>query len=209
MINWLEKWAEGIIIAVIIGTIIEMIIPEGNNKKYVRTIIGVYIMFNVISPIITKFTSKEVSFSLNDYETYYKKTNTYEELNQSFEQSNEIKIEEIYIDKLNEDIKEKLENKGYIVNNIDLEVNTKNNEEYGMITKMNINLDILTEENRQEEKINENKTIKKVVVNKVSINKSKNYDKDDAKEIPNLEDLKSYLSSEYGVETKNILINNK
>lgn len=209
MINWLEKWAEGIIIAVIIGTIIEMIIPEGNNKKYVRTIIGVYIMFNVISPVITKFTSKEVSFSFNDYETYYKKTNTYEELNQSFEQSNEIKIEEIYIDKLNEDIKEKLQNKGYIVNNIDLEVNTKNDEEYGMITKMDINLDILTEENKQEEKIDENKTIKKVVVNKVSINNSKNYDKNDEKEIPNLENLKSYLSSEYGVETKNILINNK
>lgn len=209
MINWLEKWAEGIIIAVIIGTIIEMIIPEGNNKKYVRTIIGVYIMFNVISPVITKFTSKEVSFSLNDYETYYKKTNTYEELNQSFEQSNEIKIEEIYKDKLNEDIKEKLQNKGYVVNNIELEVSTKNDEEYGMITQMNINLDILTEKNRQEEKIDENKAIKKVVVNKVSINKSKNYDKDDTKEIPNLEDLKSYLSSEYGVETKNILINNK
>lgn len=209
MVNWLEKWAEGIIIAVIIGTIMEMIIPEGNNKKYVRTIIGVYIMFNVISPVITKFTSKEVSFSLNDYETYYKKTNTYEELNQSFKQSNEIKIEEIYKDKLNEDIKEKLQNKGYVVNNIELEVSTKNDEEYGMITQMNINLDILTEKNRQEEKIDENKAIKKVVVNKVSINKSKNYDKDDTKENPNIKDLKSYLSSEYGVETKNILINNK
>lgn len=209
MINWLEKWAEGIIIAVIIGTIIEMIIPEGNNKKYVRTIIGVYIMFNIISPVITKFTSKEVSFSLNDYETYYRKTNTYEELNKSFEESSEIKIEEIYIEKLNEDIKEKLEQKGYVVNNIELEVNTKNNEEYGMITKMNINIDILKEDNKKEENVKENKTIKKVVVNKVSINEGKNYKKNEVKEIPNTEALKSYLSNEYGIETKNIIINNK
>ena len=30
MINVLKKWSEGIVIAVIIGTIIEMIIPESN-----------------------------------------------------------------------------------------------------------------------------------------------------------------------------------
>ncbi len=209
MINWLENWAEGIIISVIIGTIIEMIIPEGNNKKYVRTIIGVYIMFSIISPVITKFTSKEVLFSLNDYETYYKKTNTYEELNESFEKSNEIKIEEIYIDKLNEDIKDKLKQKGYLVNNIELEINTKNNEEYGMITKMNINLDLLSDEKKKEENIDDSKEIKKVVVNKISINNDKNYDKNEVKEIPNANELKSYLSEEYGIATNNIKINNK
>ena len=209
MISWLENWAEGIIIAVIIGTIIEMIIPEGNNKKYVRTIIGAYIMFSIISPVITKFTSKEVLFSLNDYETYYKKTNTYEELNESFEKANEIKTEEIYIDKLNEDIKDKLKQKGYLVNNIELEINTKNNEEYGMITKMNINLDLLSDEKKKEENIDDSKAIKKVVVNKISINNDKNYDKNEVNEIPNANELKSYLSEEYGIATNNIKINNK
>ena len=113
MISWLKKWAEGIIIAVIIGTIIEMIVPEGNNKKYIKIVIGVYIMFCIISPVITKITSKEVTFLLDDYEDYYKKNNTYEELNKNFEETNEYKIEEVYQQKLIEDIKVKLSQKGY------------------------------------------------------------------------------------------------
>ena len=39
MINWISNWAQGIIVAVIIGTIIEMVLPEGNCKKYVKVLI--------------------------------------------------------------------------------------------------------------------------------------------------------------------------
>ena len=87
-------------IFVIIGTIIEMIIPEGNNKKYVKTVIGIYIMFSIVSPIITRFTNKQVSFSIDNYDTYYKQTNTYDELSKQFENSNELKLEELYIENL-------------------------------------------------------------------------------------------------------------
>lgn len=204
MISWLENWAEGIMIAVIIGTIIEMIVPEGNNKKYVKTVIGVYIMFNIISPVITKFTSREVSFSLDDYESYYKKTNTYDELNKKFETTNELEIERIYKQKLNEDIEDKLSQKGYIVNNIDLKIYTKNDEQYGMIEKMNISLSVLTEENKNQAN---NKKIEDVVINKVNINKKQSNTEE--KEIPKSKELKEYLSSEYGINTKDILINGK
>ena len=36
MISWMSNWAQGIIVALIVGTIIEMILPNGNNKKYVK-----------------------------------------------------------------------------------------------------------------------------------------------------------------------------
>ena len=36
MIIKIRQWCEGIIIAVIISIIIEMIIPEGKNKKYIK-----------------------------------------------------------------------------------------------------------------------------------------------------------------------------
>lgn len=49
MINWISNWAQGIIVAVIIGTIIEMVLPEGNCKKYVKVVIGIYIIFNNFS----------------------------------------------------------------------------------------------------------------------------------------------------------------
>ncbi|MCI8482131.1 MAG: hypothetical protein HFJ27_03470 [Clostridia bacterium] len=51
MIENLSLWAEQIIVAVIIATIIEMILPNGNNKKYIKAVIGVYVLFTIISPI--------------------------------------------------------------------------------------------------------------------------------------------------------------
>lgn len=201
MISWLKSWAEGIIIAVIIGTIIEMIVPEGNNKKYIKIVIGVYIMFCIISPVITKITSKEVTFLLDDYEDYYKKNNTYEELNKNFEETNEYKIEEVYQQKLIEDIKVKLSQKGYKVNNVELLIST-NDEDYGSITKIDIELNV---NNKNDEKKTSNK-IKKV---EISINSNKSTEKSTKADIPNADKLKEYLSDEYGVKTADILINGK
>ena len=71
MISWISSWAQGIIMAVIIGAIIEMILPEGNSKKYVKIVIGVYVLFTIISPVISKITGKTIQLSdileLNKY----------------------------------------------------------------------------------------------------------------------------------------------
>jgi len=34
--EFITSWVQGIIIAVIIGTIIEMLLPNGNSKKYIK-----------------------------------------------------------------------------------------------------------------------------------------------------------------------------
>lgn len=49
MIDFLSNWAQGIIVAVIIATIIEMILPNGSSKKYVKVVVGIYILFTIIS----------------------------------------------------------------------------------------------------------------------------------------------------------------
>ena len=36
MIEFLSSWAQGIIVAVIIATLIEMILPNSSSKKYVK-----------------------------------------------------------------------------------------------------------------------------------------------------------------------------
>ena len=60
MINWIGSWVQGIVIAVVISTIIEMILPDGNIKKYVRTVIGVYIVFvNRYKCIYRKYIHKQ------------------------------------------------------------------------------------------------------------------------------------------------------
>ena len=48
MIQFLSSWAEQIVLAVIIATIIELILPQNRNKKYIQMVIGIYILFNIL-----------------------------------------------------------------------------------------------------------------------------------------------------------------
>ena len=51
MQQFINNWASGLIVAVIIATIIELILPENKNKKYVKMVSGIFILFTIISPI--------------------------------------------------------------------------------------------------------------------------------------------------------------
>ena len=51
MIEFMSSWAEQIVLAVIVATIIELILPKNKNKKYIQMVIGIYVLFNIISPI--------------------------------------------------------------------------------------------------------------------------------------------------------------
>lgn len=57
MIAFLKSWCEGIIVAVMISILIESILPEGNNKKYVKVVIGIYIVFTILNPFLGKLNS--------------------------------------------------------------------------------------------------------------------------------------------------------
>jgi len=70
MISFMSSWAEQIVIAVVISTIIEMILPKNKNKKYIQMVIGVYILFNIISPIIKNNDNFLVEkYIVEDYQT--------------------------------------------------------------------------------------------------------------------------------------------
>ena len=72
MIEFISSWAEQIVLAVIVATIIELILPKNKNKKYIQMVIGVYVLFNIISPIIKnkeKISVKE--YNIDKYETKY------------------------------------------------------------------------------------------------------------------------------------------
>ena len=61
MISKINIWAQGIVIATIIATVIQLILPENKNKKYIKVVIGIYILFCIIHPVVGK------TVNLNDY----------------------------------------------------------------------------------------------------------------------------------------------
>lgn len=112
--NWISGWIQGIIIAVIIGTIIEMLLPDGNCKKYVKVVIGVYILFSIVSPVITKVTGNEFRVSdIYDINTYIEVSTKSSQENIENSQQNQIK--QVYITNLKNDMKQKIQEKGYSV----------------------------------------------------------------------------------------------
>ena len=195
--NWISNWIQGIIIAVIIGTIIEMLLPEGNCKKYVKVVIGVYILFSIVSPVITKVTGSEFRVSdiydINSYiEASTKSTQDYAEINKK----NQIK--QIYETNLKKDMKQKIEEKGYKVKSIFLEL--ANDEQY-TLKKINISLS-LKEQNTEENDVK--------IVNEIQIsvaNNNENQTGDVKISYKEQENLKTYLSSVYNLDKKDININ--
>jgi stage III sporulation protein AF len=104
MINFLSSWAEQVILAVIIATILELILPNSKNKKYVQMVIGVYVLFNIISPIIKN--KEKLVFSEIDLDKYITTSTKVEQ------SSMDARLEKIYLDELENNIKSKFKNVG-------------------------------------------------------------------------------------------------
>lgn len=145
MVEWISNWAESIIVAVIIATIIEMILPEGNSKKYIKVVIGVYVLFTIITPVINKFTGEDVQVSdILDLDTYIEEAEASVKMQNTIQDNNQSSIMGMYSSGLKDDMKAKIEAKGYIVNSVD--INIADDESY---TIEGITLDL---ENEKEEK---------------------------------------------------------
>ena len=184
MINKISSWASGLIVAVIIGTIIEMILPDNKNKKYVKVVIGLFIMYTIIAPVIGELDNINIDFDTMITE-YAKNT-----VNQSVEASTNITFEQTYKENIENDIVSNLKEKGYIVSKIEAKINFTE-EDYGTISSINL---ILKEE-KSEISIVENVEI--------SIG-NENTDKVHSNEKSN--EIKKFLNDNYGVPINNIYI---
>lgn len=114
MIEFLSSWAEQIVLAVIIATIIELILPNNKNKKYIQMVIGVYILCNIISPIIN---NKE-NLSFDKYKIQESTVKSDYVLDQS---SMNERLEKIYLEELEENVTTKFEKSGYTVKKCEID----------------------------------------------------------------------------------------
>lgn len=221
MVEWISDWAESIIVAVIIATIIEMLLPEGNSKKYIKVVIGVYVLFTIITPIINKFTGEKVDISdILDLDTYIAEVNASVKMQNTIQDNNQSSIMGMYSSGIKDDIKAKIEAKGYIVNDVDIDI--ADDESY-IIERIVLDLE---KEGKKEEADNnidaknsgneENKVEEVEIVNKVEISLGSNAEEDKEEtennkknELSNSEknELKEYLSGVYEVDDDKITIN--
>lgn len=202
--EFLNSWLQGIVISVIIATIIEMILPDGNTKKYIKVVLGVYVVFNIITPIINQFTNSSFELSsIINIEEYTKDMETYEVASKNIDESNEENIKQIYISNLESDILAKLKEKDYLVNKVEVEI--ENNETY-KIKSINISLEKIEKEEVLD---NENKCIiNEIETVEIQIGKEREETKELQNNVTEKEknQIKSYLSSIYEIKEKQIII---
>lgn len=202
LIKFINSWAQGIILAVIIATIIEIILPEGNNKKYVKTVIGIYILFSIIYPLITKISNKNVNLD-SIINSTTKEMSKYDNSNLITIETNAY-IENTYKQKIEEDIKQKIEEKGYTILELNLYIETENEEKYGQINSIIIQL---KKDNIVKAETNTVNEVEEININISNDNiVQKDEEKTDISE-EEIKKLKEVLNSTYSVEIEKIHIN--
>ena len=197
MLEWFRSWATGIVIAVIIATIIEMILPNSTSKKYIKIIIGIFIVYTIISPVIGSFKGED----LNNYI----KVENYIQSNSNALKTNEVShnaqssIKKIYAQNLQNDLKTKLKEKGYISNNINISIS--NDDKYN-IERIDIKVDEKVTNSNQDEK-----QVKTIVDNikAIKIKVKKDDSQNNAIITENdKNEIKEYIKQIYQIDLNNI-----
>ena len=218
MLSFISSWAQQIIFAVIIGTILQMLLPEGKNKKYIKIVIGIYVLFAVISPVI----GKSIDLNLDEFNV------TVEGAESNLDETNQDQINSLYTTNLKQDIILKLKNKGYGCENVELQTN----ENYEVLEISITGIYEVEDDNENSDNKDDSESLKNaqnaktdndnlqsvksnilnvnsVVINEVQIGQKENNIKEQVvKGIPKSEEknLKEYLSETYNVKEKNISI---
>lgn len=217
MIEFLSSWAKSLGVTIVIVSIFEMLLPNNKTKKYIRVILGIFILFNIISPFINN--KNKLSLTSIDIENYINTQN--ETINQT---SMDNRIQDLYEQELEKDIIDKIENQGYKVNRCNVSANiVKNSEnEENTINKITLKIEkaknLETENTGEQNKITENKIvaeIQKIKEIDTRINKENTESEKNVQEESNstkvsrsdIQNVKKFLIEEYGVKEKCLEIN--
>lgn len=207
MIEFMSSWVKGLGLAIVIVSILEMLLPNNKTKKYIRMVMGIYVLFTMISP----FLSNQEKFNLNDINLEnYATTQTSTNLNQT---SMNQRIEQLYREELEKDITKKLKEKGYEVTDCKVKAQISDKEEETKITKIKVNVKKLQEvENKQEENLETEMVtqIQKIKPIDTSLKKEKEKNSEQQEISINRQDIqniKKFLIEEYGVSEKCLEIN--
>lgn len=211
MINFLSSWVKNLALALIIVSILEMILPNNKTKKYVKMIMGLYILFSIISP----FIENSDKFDLNnlDLNSYIKETQTTSSISEEVDQTSmDYRLNQIYKEELEKDITQKITEKGYEIESCKVVAHISEGD--SGIEKITLKINGKTNEieyNQQNSSTIEDKIVTEIQkIQKVDINISKNKENEEDREVEestnitktDVKIIKDFLINEYGVSEK-------
>ena len=208
MINALTSWAKAIVMAIIIVSILEMLLPNNKTKKYIKMVMGLFILYNIISPFIKD--KNALKFEEADLQTFTSSEMKSIEVNQ---ESMDRRLEELYIQQIEKDITKKLEKKGYKVKSCKVQAKISNDEDTTGITKIKLKIEKGEKQESEDEKQDEEMedklitTIQSIKKVDTRISKAENMVGDALLEKVDIQNIKQFLIKEYEVNEKCLEIN--
>ena len=204
MIDIISNWASGLIVSLVIVSIIEMLLPDNKTKKYVKTVIGVYIIFSIISPFIDK---NEIENILEKAEKTLEQMQIQSEVSSS--QSENSSIEALYIEEFKKDVIKRVEELGYEVKKCEVDIQIDASKENAGIHSIYLNIG--SKKQTTDNNKNTNIEIEKIEKVEISINnqlEGNNID-ENIVENDNTKQIKKILSSYYEISEENIIVSQK
>ena len=164
MVEFFSSWVKTLGLAIVIVSILEILLPNNKTKKYIRMVMGLYVLFTIVSPFIS---NKEIfnfdNIDLNDYVSEQTSSN----VNQI---SMKERIQELYIQELEKDITKKLEEKGYKVDSCKVKAKISDTVEDTEISKIKVKVEKSGEIIENTEEDLENKIVTRNSKNKANRN---------------------------------------
>lgn len=194
----ISSWAQGIIVAVIIGTIIEMILPKNKNSKYIKVVIGMFVLFTIVAPVIGKITNNNMEIDLN-IEDYKLETSTAIPI-QTIEEQNSNQIRNIYKQNLELDIQSKVQLQGYKTEYVIAEISNDSTYE---INKIEIKVIEKNEEIKNEQQVAS--IVDNIKTIKVNLS-GNNVEQEGILTENEKNSIRQYLSKYYEINAQNIVI---
>ena len=216
MINFLSSWVKNLCLALIVVSILEMLLPNNKTKKYVKMVMGLYILFSIIEPFIEN--SNELKFNVEDLYNQYS-VETLAESENVNQKSMDSRLDELYKQKLENDIVQKLDEEGYVVEDCDVKAHISSNDTGIELITIKIKEKKDNSNENDENQSNETMNIEEKIVNEiqkiqnVEINVSKNQDNSSDESTQSeqqnqnitkndIKIVKQFLIKEYGVSEK-------
>ena len=208
MIDYFSEWAQNLTLAIVIVSLFEMLLPNNKTKKYIKVVMGLYILFNIISP----FVKNDLSIQLeNIVENSKSQTTSTEAVDQT---SMDTRLKQICKEELEKDIKQKIEGQGYIVESckVDIKIEEKTDIEKITLKVKKENKTNEEKENNKEEQEKQNDIQQKLVkevqkIKKVQIGETKKNSNEQNLSTQDISNIKNFLIKEYEVNEKCLKIN--
>lgn len=168
-----------------------MILPNGNSKKYIKTVIGIYILYVIVSPVISFAVGHELKLDYSIYDKYFSTSDEYKSIQNDFENKQSKYIESTYKEEIRKQIRKTLGDLDYSVSNINFDINL----ETGEISNLTLSADF------KEEYTNT------ITIDKIEIGNTIKKQEENNLTRQEIEKIKQKLHEDYGVEYDEIRIN--